>query len=100
MVSGLGMTSYAWHTLCIFCLLLDAESTKDGKSQTCSLNAPKTKIIRWFYQRDCWTNLKIESIELLLNQCERVKDTTRYPSHLNRQITIKHFSDVRVAESS
>ena len=38
--------SKSWHTLCDFCLLLDAYSTKDGKSH--SLRTPKTNMFRFF----------------------------------------------------
>ena len=47
----------AQYTLCDFRLLLDAESTKDGKSH--SVSAPMTTIFRWFYQRgSCLTDSK------------------------------------------
>ena len=50
-------------TPCDFRLLLDAETTKRRKSH--GVSAPKTIVVRWFYQRDsCWTDSKIESVQL------------------------------------
>ena len=50
-------------TPCYFRLLLDAETTKRRKSH--GVSAPKTIVVRWFYQRDsCWTDSKIESVQL------------------------------------
>ena len=47
-----------------FASILDAETTKDGKSH--GVSAPKASSFVDFYQRDsCWTDSKIESVQQL-----------------------------------
>ena len=65
---------------------LDAELTKDEKSHLGpyrpSVRAPKTKIVRCFYQcNSCWTNFKIESVQFL-QACQIIENHVAKPLHL------------------